>query len=80
MRKYINEIELLIILIEETINLKNELRKLNNKIHSKYYDLLKEKKQNTNGLLIKESRGKKILHTDEFYKNLYPTQGYITFD
>ena len=70
MRKNKNEIELLIILIEETINLKNELRKLNNKIHSKYYDLLKEKKQNTNGLLIKESRGKKILHTDEFYKNL----------
>ena len=44
MRKNKNEIELLIILIEETINLKNELRKLNNKIHSKYYDLLKEKK------------------------------------
>ena len=32
MRKNKNEIELLIILIEETINLKNELRKLNNKI------------------------------------------------
>jgi len=80
MKKIKNDTELLIILIEETISLKNEIKKLNNKIHSKYYEVIKQHKKNTNGLLIKESRGRKILHTDDFYNNLYPTQGYITFD
>ena len=79
-KKNLTETDLLIVLIEQTILLKKSIEKLHRKIHSKYYELLKNNKLDSNGLLIKESRGRRILHNDEFLKCEYPTNGLIIFD
>lgn len=79
-KKNFNETDLLIRLIEETIMLRSTMEKLHRKIHSKYYELIKKNKANTNGLLIKESRGRRILHNDEFLNTEFPTNGVIVFD
>ncbi len=79
-KKIIIETDLILQLIEETIKLRVMMEKLHRKIHSKYYELLKKYNQNTNGLLIRESRGKHIIHPDDFLTNEFPTNGLITFD
>jgi len=79
-KKIILETDLIIELIEETIKLRIMMEKLHRKIHSKYYELLKKHHQDTNGLLIRESRGKHILHPNDFVANEFPTNGLITFD
>jgi len=79
-KKILQETDLLIELIEETIELKTTMEKLFRKIHSKYYELLKKHNQDSNGLLVRESRGRKVLHPNEFYSNKFPTHGIITFD
>jgi hypothetical protein len=71
-KKNLTETDLLIRLIEETIMLRCTMEKLHRKIHSKYYELI--------GLLIKESRGRRILHNDEFLNTEFPTNGVIVFD
>ena len=67
-KKILHETDLIIELIEETIQLKVTMEKLHRKIHSKYYELLKKYNQDTNGLLIRESRGRHIIHPDDFLK------------
>ena len=56
------------------------MEKLHRKIHSKYYELLKKYNQDTNGLLIRESRGRHIIHPDDFLKNEFAKGGLVTFD
>lgn len=79
-KKILHETDLIIELIEETIQLKVTMEKLHRKIHSKYYELLKKYNQDTNGLLIRESRGRHIIHPDDFLKNEFAKGGLVTFD
>jgi len=80
-KKITHETDLLIELIEETVQLKIMMEKLHRKIHSKYYELLKKNNLNTNGLLVKESRGRRIIHPTEFMQTEFPNDGnIITFD
>lgn len=79
-KKILEETDLLIELIDETIELKTMMVKLHRKIHSKYYELLRKYNHNCNGLLVRESRGKRILHPTQFEKSEFDNKGLITFD
>jgi len=79
-KKITQETDLLIELIEETIELRTMICKLHRKIHSKYYELLKKYNENGNGLLVRESRGRRILHPTQFERSEFDNNGLITFD
>tara|TARA_R100001460_G_scaffold100400_1_gene143991 strand:- start:186 stop:431 length:246 start_codon:yes stop_codon:yes gene_type:complete len=79
-KKITQETDLLIELIEETIELRTMMCKLHRKIHSKYYELLRKYNENCNGLLVRESRGRRILHPTQFERGEFDNNGIITFD
>lgn len=79
-KKISHETDLLIDLIDETIELKTMMIKLHRKIHSKYYEVLRKYNYNSNGLLVKENRGKRLLHPTQLEKNEFNNNGIVTFD